>query len=82
MARGWESKSVESQIEDAEIRTRKSEIPLTIEEQRRRSELALLELNRIRVVNEIARASHPRHRETLQAALKHLDDKITSLTPR
>ena len=80
MARGWESKSVESQIEDAEARKKPAAPALTPDEQRRRSELASLELNRVRVMNELSKASHPRYRETLLAALKHLDDKIASLT--
>ena len=80
MARGWESKSVESQIEMAETdkaaraATRSSKEQL--ERQRRRESL---ELSRRRVLNDLAACRNPRYRTVLEAALAHLDNEIQAL---
>jgi hypothetical protein len=80
MARGWESKSIESQIEAAQSdRRRSAPPPLTPEQAARDRERASLELSRKRVLADLAAARHPRHRATVEAALKFLDDKIARL---
>jgi hypothetical protein len=82
MSRGWESKSVESQMEDAASRrnaARRS--PLTDEQIRIRSERESLELSRTRVLKDLESASHPRRREQLRAALRYLDQKLAALNP-
>lgn len=77
MARGWESKSVESQIGEREARLEKeARPPATTAERERES----LNLTRKRVLRDLWDAKHPRHREQLLAALKHLDDKLASLS--
>ena len=80
MSRGWESKSVESQMEDAASRRsaprRKEPAPGEI---RLRMERESLELSRTRVLHDLESATHPRRRDQLQAALRHLQDKLTSL---
>jgi hypothetical protein len=81
MARGWESKSIESQIESAESKRDRTAVPqVTPEQAARQRERASLELSRKRVLADIAAARHPRHREMLEAALKFLDDKISKLS--
>jgi hypothetical protein len=80
MARGWESKSVESQIDDAENRRKETDHQLTPEQRQHRWELESLQLSRTRVVHDLDRAVHPRHRQSLEAALKFLDDKIKALS--
>ncbi len=80
MARGWESKSVESQIESAASR-RPAPRGVTmnaLEAERNRKRESLL-LSRTRVVHDLNTAHNPRYREILQAALKHLDDKLSEL---
>ena len=80
VARGWESKSVESQIEMAETdkaaraatRSSKEQIEL----QRKKESL---ELSRRRVVNDLAACRNPRYRTVLEAALAHLDNEIQAL---
>jgi hypothetical protein len=76
MARGWESKSIESQIEEAAGRK---------EQARRISELDAerdsLMLTRKRVVHDLEAATHPRYRAQLEAALAHLDAQIARLGP-
>jgi hypothetical protein len=78
MARGWESKSVESQIEEREARHASSTVidPAVVERKRQRESL---QLSRTRILNDLERAQHPQHRATLQAALSHLDDKLAEL---
>lgn len=76
MARGWESKSVEEQIENAQPERKPDRPKQTEEEQRRRRERSDLELLRDRVNQDLARAVHPRRRAQLEAALKHLDQKL------
>ena len=80
MARGWESKSVESQVESAETRKATSGArPLTPEQISQRKERQDLELSRTRILRELDVATNPRHRAQLEAALKFLDDKIAKL---
>jgi hypothetical protein len=81
MARGWESKSVESQIEAAEERAALAKLTkLTAEETARKGQLESLQLSRTRVLHDIETSQNPGYRMTLEAALKHLDDKIASLS--
>lgn len=82
MARGWESKSIESQIEEAESRPRRGAKPrLTPEEvdllRRRES----LELSRRRVARELAASRNPRHKAVLASALADLDARLAELDP-
>jgi len=81
MARGWESKDVESQVQDRKIvadnsgRGQKS-----AEDLRRESERNGLALSRTRIVNDLGSATNPNHRKSLEAALEHLDKKIAELS--
>ncbi len=80
MSRGWESKSVESQMEDAATRRATAHrTPLTPEQLRLRTERESLELSRTRVLKDLETTTHPRRREQLQAALRHLDVKLADL---
>ena len=81
MARGWESKDVESQVEATEAPQQKpSSGPKTPEELIREEQRKDLQLSRIRIVNDLASATHPNHRQSLEAALAHLDKKIADLS--
>ena len=53
--------------------------PLTAEQIRLRSERQSLELSRTRVLKDLESATHPRHRGQLQAALDHLERKLSAL---
>jgi hypothetical protein len=80
MSRGWESKSVESQQEEAAAkRAAARQIPATAEQIRLRSERESLELSRTRVLKDIESTEHPRRREQLQAALRHLEQRLAAL---
>ena len=81
MARGWESKSVEIQIESAQTaRSIKNAVPLSAEELRIARERESLELSRKRVCHDLEAATNPRYREQLEATIRYLDGKIAELT--
>jgi hypothetical protein len=81
MARGWESKDVESQVEATEAPKQKpSSGPKTPEQLQREQERKDLQLSRTRIANDLASATHPNHRKSLEAALAHLDKKIADLS--
>jgi hypothetical protein len=80
MSRGWESKDVESQQEEAASkRAAARQTPLSAEQVRLQTERNSLELSRTRVLKDLGAATHPRRREQLEAALKHLDRKLAEL---
>jgi hypothetical protein len=76
MARGWESKSVESQ--QVEERAQRGSA-LTPEERERQQKRAGLELSRRRVLADIAAARSDIRRASLEQALAYLDDEIRKL---
>jgi hypothetical protein len=81
MARGWESKDVESQVAETQAPRQKSgSEPKTPEQLKREQERKDLQLSRTRIVNDLGTATHPNHRKSLEAALAHLDKKITELS--
>lgn len=80
MARGWESKSVESQQEEA-TRTRadKKNRPLSEEERARSERRATLELARKRTAADLTCATAPAQRLMLERALAALDLDLKAL---
>ena len=81
MARGWESKDVESQVEASQAPQQKSGSgPKTPEQLQQDQERKDLQLSRTRIVNDLVTATHPQHRKSLEAALAHLDKKIADLS--
>jgi hypothetical protein len=81
MARGWESKSVESQM--AESRREEEQLgPLNAEERKVRQRRHGLELSRAHVVEELALTSSPVRRSALESALATLDGELAKLRPR
>jgi hypothetical protein len=82
MARGFDSKFVEAQQEEAARGKSAGVASMTAEqraaEQRRRT----LQLTRTRTERDLNRATAPAHREMLQKALAALDREIEQLSPR
>jgi len=80
VARGWESKSVEGQIEsftsDRRSSSREHLTPEQIERQRQRESLLL---SRTRVLHDIERSRNPRHLLILNDSLAYLDAKLANL---
>ncbi|MBI3683528.1 MAG: hypothetical protein HY235_24395 [Acidobacteria bacterium] len=82
MARGWESKSVESQMEAAEARGRGQQQPrLSAAQIERKARHDSLLLDRKRVLHDLEKARHPRHQQMLREALAYLDRKLAGLGP-
>lgn len=77
MARGWESKSVESQIESAGSLDRSE--ATTREELQRKQKRESLELSRRRVLQEIATTRSEVRRASLEQALAFLEREIAEL---
>jgi len=79
MARGWESKSVEAQIDMAEAgRTRvrpKASNPEILEVIRKKETILL---SRTRVVRELSAAQNPRYQAVLKKALADLDAQLST----
>ena len=78
MARGFESKSVESQQLDDRMPVKRTDQP-TREEIEKRSKRESLELSKRRVVNELSSAKSEVHRAALKNALAHLENELRSL---
>ena len=78
MARGWESKAIESQQADAasasSSRRRLSDADLAAEARRRDLQLA-----RARVTADLAAATRPAHRPMLERALEALDRQLAEV---
>jgi hypothetical protein len=79
MARGWESKSVESQqIEEPKARSGRYDL-LTGEERERLRKKGNLELSRRRVLHDIEETQSAVRRTSLEQALAFLDEEIRKL---
>jgi len=79
MARGWESKSVESQMESAQTESKQSDSAPTDEQKQARRERDGLLLARSRVMQQLESATNELYRQSLQRALSELDEKIAKL---
>lgn len=78
MARGWESKAVESQMEAAAEQPAGSRL-LSPEEAARQRERESIRLARCRVVQQLAVAREPRYVKILNEALADLDSRLAKL---
>jgi hypothetical protein len=80
MARGWESKSVEAQIDMAANHRRaiieQTPDPVKLERVRQKENILL---SRTRVARELTQAQNPRYREVLHKALADLDAQLAGL---
>ena len=80
MARGWESKGVESQIQESELKSSRSQIaPLTPEQIEKHRRKQVLLLSRKRVEKDLQSSSDPRYRDQLNRALADLDAQLSAL---
>jgi hypothetical protein len=81
MARGWESKSVEDQIDAATVeRSRSSAVSLTPEERERLERRSSLLLARAKTASDLEAARDPRYKDILERALAHLDAQLADLS--
>lgn len=80
MARGWESKAIESQILDAETQSEKGGAKaIDPEERARLSKLTTLTSNRTRVEHELQRCANERFKAQLRCELAFLEAEIEKL---
>lgn len=83
MARGWESKSVEDQVAEAEAAKQARAKPqLSDKERTKETERQSLLLSRAQIANRLKLATNPRYRTQLEVALKHLDAQLKDLLER
>jgi hypothetical protein len=75
MARGFESKMVEFQQEEA-ARSKPPSTPLTADQQARLARRRSLELARTRAAADLERATVPAHRRMLEQAIAALDEQL------
>jgi len=79
MARGWESKSVEAQIDEAETYRsavlQKAPSPESLDLIRKKETIVL---SRTRVVRELKNAQNPRYQAALTKALADLDAQLST----
>jgi hypothetical protein len=75
MARGWESKAVESQQEDAAAKP-STPARYSVEDNQRRSDRATLMLARTRALADLQQACAPAHRAMLEHAIADLDRRL------
>lgn len=79
MARGWESKSVEMQMEEARNDGRTG--PNALPDSGARRALELLQLSRTRIADELEKATDERLRQLKQRALNHIECEIAKVHP-
>ena len=79
MARGWESKSVESQIDSVRENQPAAPRALTEEQKRIQREREGLILARTNIQRQIKTANRADYRQSLEQALGELDAKIKAL---
>ena len=75
MARGWESKAIESQQDEAQRVSRPGR-PLTEAERETASRRRTLELARARAQADLERATIPAHRELLERTIAGIDARL------
>jgi hypothetical protein len=78
MARGWESKSIESQQEEA-ARDRVRKPSLTPEQVGQAERRRTLELARARMADDLSRAKSPHHQSMIERSLAAIDDELARL---
>jgi hypothetical protein len=79
MARGWESKSVEGQIESARERAGKPRVHLSPEQAESERKCDALLLQRTRMLHQIEGCRDERYRKTLSDGLRYLESQLTAL---
>jgi hypothetical protein len=80
MARGWESKAVEGQVQERESQEdRKNKKQVSQDEVEVRRQRGILMLSRTRVEIQLQGAQAPRYREQLTRALADIDAQLAKL---
>lgn len=81
MARGWESKGVEDQIEEGNRRAEESpRVEDSLETRLRGKKFESLKLSRSRMLEQLERARHPAHREVLMKGLRAIEKEMEEIS--
>lgn len=80
MARGWESKSVESQIESAQDTRRVGPQQPSKEDRELEQQKRNLLLSRAYICQRMEFSTNDRYQETLRRAMEEIDRKLADLT--
>jgi hypothetical protein len=80
MARGWESKAVESQQQDMARGGAKSTTPLTASQRAANDRRRTLELARARTLADLRVCTSAAHRSMLEAALRAIDEQLQRIS--
>lgn len=78
MARGWESKSIEAQQEEA-ARPRRKAPALSPDDLQRAGKRRTLELARARAAADLSRATAAAHKRLLEQTIAALDEQLRAL---
>jgi hypothetical protein len=82
MARGWESKSVEDQVADAEAaKDDRAKHHLSQQERVKETQRQSLLMSRGQIAGRIKRTTNARYRAQLEQALEHLEKELAELDP-
>jgi len=79
MARGWESKSVEAQIEESISEPLRKQVPVSPEQRQSGNKKTGLLLSRKHVLQQLERSTDERYSDLLRRTLADLDAQIASL---
>jgi len=81
MARGWESKSIEDQIEEARRSQGDSEGRVqSTEERERERKIESLKLERSRLIEQLTRARSEAYQRMIRQSLEAIEEEITALS--
>jgi hypothetical protein len=80
MARGWESKSVEAQIEESDSEPLANPGSLSAADRQTTLKKNDLQLSRKRILQQLATSSNERYSELLRRTLADLDAQIAALS--
>ncbi len=79
MARGWESKSVEAQIEEEDRAYEAGRKQASDRSNQQDEKLESLRLSRVRIEAQLTRAVHAAHRDMLMKALQAIEKETEAL---
>ena len=81
MARGWESKDVESQLElkQADLASERLRLAVSAELRDKEQKRSSIELQKQRVHNDLQAACNPRYRAQLEEAMRFLDGQLAQI---
>ena len=81
MARGWESKAVEAQMEEAREERQVAKVSTRAGDGEVSRERRSLMLAKTRIVNELHTTANPRYRDLLETSLAAIDQQLSVPLP-